>query len=73
MRIRLLAAPIVAGALIAAGLTPALAAGGHPSKVPSFGQHVASMAPEHAREHGAEFGSCVSAMARGLECPHHTH
>jgi hypothetical protein len=31
---------------------------------------VAGMAPEHAIAHGADFGACVSAMARGMACPH---
>jgi len=42
-----------------------------PGGGPAFGQHVASMAPEHPREHGRMFGECVSAMARGEDCPHH--
>jgi hypothetical protein len=36
----------------------------------AFGQHVAGMAPEHARMHGAMFGQCVSTMARTGTCPH---
>ncbi len=71
MRIKLLVVPIVVGALVAAGAGQALAADVRPGGGPSFGQHVASMAPEHPRERGAEFGACVSAMVRGLECPHH--
>ena len=38
----------------------------------AFGQHVAEMNPEHARDHGAEFGACVSAMARTGERRHHS-
>ena len=30
----------------------------------SIGNHVSHMAPEHAREHRAMFGECVSQMAR---------
>lgn len=37
----------------------------------AFGQHVAGMAPEHPREHGAMFGACVSTMATTGNCPHH--
>ncbi len=59
---------VAAGAfLLAAPATQALAA----PPEPPLGQYVAGMAPKHPREHGAEFGPCVSAMARGLECPHH--
>ena len=36
----------------------------------AFGQHVSSMAPEHPREFGAQFGACVSLIARGLPCGH---
>ena len=42
-----------------------------PGNGPEFGQHVSSMAPEHAREHGAHFGGSVSDMARGKDCGHH--
>lgn len=42
-----------------------------PGAGPAFGRHVAQMAPEHARDHGALFGQCVSAMASTGECPHH--
>jgi hypothetical protein len=38
---------------------------------PGFGRHVSDMAPEHPMEHGAEFGQCVSLMARTGLCPHH--
>lgn len=38
---------------------------------PGFGTHVSEMAPDHPRADGAEFGACVSAMARGESClPH---
>ncbi len=36
-----------------------------------FGQHIASMAPGHPRDHGPMFGACVSAMATTDNCPHH--
>jgi hypothetical protein len=36
----------------------------------AFGQHVAGMAPEHARLHGEMFGRCVSTMARTGTCPY---
>jgi hypothetical protein len=41
-----------------------------PGDGPAFGRHVASVAPEHPREGGAEFGACVSTMARGEAWPH---
>lgn len=65
---------VVFSAAIAGALMPLGArAMEHPSPGggPEFGQHVASMAPEHPREHGRMFGQCVSAMARGEDCPHH--
>jgi hypothetical protein len=37
----------------------------------AFGQHVASMAPEHPRSHGPAFGECVSTLATTGTCPHH--
>ena len=37
----------------------------------AFGQHVASMAPEHPSDHGALFGECVSGLAVSGTCPHH--
>lgn len=42
-----------------------------PGGGPAFGQHIASMAPEHPRAHGRMFGECVSSMARGEGCAHH--
>ncbi|KZK16593.1 hypothetical protein A3962_14655 [Meiothermus taiwanensis] len=41
-----------------------------PGGGPDFGKHVSGMAPEHPREHGAQFGACVSSMARGEGCVH---
>lgn len=38
----------------------------------AFGEHVSSMAPERPRDHGREFGECVSSMARTGTCPHHS-
>jgi hypothetical protein len=35
----------------------------------AFGQHVATMAPEHAIVQGVEFGQCVSSTARTGTCP----
>jgi hypothetical protein len=45
----------------------------HRGDGPGFGDHVSEMAPEHPRMHGHMFGECVSSMARGIDCPHHTH
>ena len=36
----------------------------------AFGKHVFSMAPEHPKLSGPEFGECVSTMARTGSCPH---
>jgi hypothetical protein len=36
----------------------------------AFGKHVSSMAPEHPKMGGVEFGVCVSTMARTGSCPH---
>jgi hypothetical protein len=57
-------------ALLVGATAPALAEDVAPGGGSAFGQHVAGMAPEHAVAHGADFGACVSAMARGLACPH---
>ena len=51
--------------------TRVLASEPSPGGGPSFGQHAASMAPEHPLElGGADFGACVSALASGETCPH---
>ncbi|GBD20785.1 hypothetical protein HRbin28_01233 [bacterium HR28] len=66
--------------IIVALLAVALAAVGPnvvATKTPSphagtpFGQHIASMAPDHPRTHGRLFGECVSTMATTGTCPHH--
>jgi hypothetical protein len=57
-------------ALLDGATAPALADDVAPGAGNAFGQHVTGMAPEHAVAHGADFGACVSAMARGLACPH---
>ena len=62
-------AMLTAGLLLGAA-APGLAQDVAPGGGNAFGQHVAGMTPEHAIAHGAEFGACVSAMARGLDCPH---
>ena len=36
----------------------------------AFGEHVSGMAPEHPRDHGLDFGKCVSTMAQTGVCPH---
>jgi hypothetical protein len=67
---RLVVVVALALGLIVATAAPTLAQEVAPGGGNAFGQHVAGMAPEHAIKHGAEFGACVSAMARGLGCPH---
>jgi hypothetical protein len=66
---------VVGVAVMTVGLVLGVAAPGVAQDVApgggnDFGQHVADMAPEHAIAHGADFGACVSAMARGQECRH---
>jgi hypothetical protein len=64
---------IVVGLVLAASLVGVDPAGAHevaPGGGSAFGQHVAGMAPEHARAHGPHFGACVSAMAQNEDCPH---
>jgi len=68
MRRRFIVVAALAGSLLGIGAAPAIADDVTPS--PDFGQHVSDMAPEHALADGAEFGVCVSAMARGADCPH---
>jgi hypothetical protein len=65
-------AAITSAALVvlALGTSPVGAEDVAPGGSNAFGQHVASMAPEHAIEHGADFGACVSTMARTGTCPH---
>jgi hypothetical protein len=66
---RLVAVAALTLGLMVATAAPALAQEVIPGGGNAFGQHVAGMAPEHAIQHGAEFGACISAMARGLDCP----
>lgn len=68
MRRKFILVAALAGSLLGIGATPTLADEVTPS--PDFGQHVSGMVPEHALADGAAFGACVSAMARGIECPH---
>jgi hypothetical protein len=37
-----------------------------------FGQHVASMTPDHPRDHGPMFGNCVSMLATTGSCQHNS-
>lgn len=37
---------------------------------PELGKHVSSIAPEHPRTSGADFGECVMEMAITGDCPH---
>lgn len=60
---------LIVSVLTLGGVQTSLAA--EPAGGPAFGQHVAGMAPEHAIEHGARFGACVSAMAT-TGWPHQT-
>jgi hypothetical protein len=67
---RLVGVAALAAALLVGATVPAMADEVAPGGGNAFGQHVAGIAPEHAIAHGADFGACVSAMARGLPCPH---
>jgi hypothetical protein len=58
----------VTATLLGVGASPALADSVSPS--PAFGQHVSSVAPEHALASGAMFGDCVRTMARTGTCSH---
>ncbi len=60
---------VIAAALAFAGTLPAAAIGECPDPGPDFGPHIAEMTPDHALEHGADFGGMVSAMAQGEEHP----
>lgn len=53
-------------------VVPAFAQTVAPGGGDAFGEHVSSMAPEHPRDHGREFGECVSSMAQTGTCPHHS-
>ena len=68
MRTTLVAGIAVLFAIV--GAVPARAEEIAPGGGNAFGQHVASMAPEHAIAHGVDFGQCVSSMARTGTCPH---
>ena len=57
-------------AVLALGASPVSAEEVAPGGGNTLGQHVASMTPEHAIEHGADFGRCMSTMARTGACPH---
>lgn len=67
---RLVGVAVLTAGLVLGAAAPVLAHDVAPGGGNDFGQHVAGMAPEHAIAHGADFGACVSAMARGLDCPH---
>jgi hypothetical protein len=69
---RLVGVAAFTAALLIGTAVPGLVQDVTPGGGNDFGQHVAGMAPEHAIAHGADFGACVSAMARGLPCPHIT-
>ncbi len=61
--------PLVA--LVFTGLftAPVYAMDNMPYLEPSFGQHIATMTPEHPKIHGVMFGQMVSSMAQGISCP----
>jgi len=69
---RVVGVVVLTGGLLLGAAAPGLAqeVTPGPGGGSGFGQHVAGMAPEHAIAHRADFGACVSAMARGLPCPH---
>ena len=67
---RLLGVAVLTVGLVVGAAAPALAEDVAPDGGNDFRQHMAGMAPAHAIAHGADFGACVSAMARGLACPH---
>ena len=67
---RLVAVGVLTAGLVLSAAAPGVAHEAAPGGRSDFGQHVAGMAPEHAIAHGADFGACISAMARGLDCPH---
>ena len=67
---RVIGVGVLTAGLVLAAAAPGVAHEAAPGGGSAFGQHVAGMAPEHAIAHGADFGACVSAMARGLDCPH---
>lgn len=57
---------LMTGLMVAPAFAETVAPGGGSA----FGEHVSSMAPEHPRDHGGEFGECVSTMARTGSCSH---
>jgi hypothetical protein len=67
---RVIGVEVLSVGLVLAAAAPGVAHEAAPGGGSAFGRHVAGMAPEHAIAHGADFGACVSAMARGLDCPH---
>jgi hypothetical protein len=67
---RVVAVGVLSAGLVLAAAAPGVAHEAAPGGGSDFGQHVAGTAPEHAIAHGVDFGACVSAMARGLVCPH---
>ena len=67
---RLVGVTVLTVGLVLGAAAPGIAQEVAPGGGNAFGQHVAGMAPEHAIAHRADFGACVSAMARGLACPH---
>ena len=56
---------VLALVLTGAVVPPALAADLCPEPEPEFGEHIASMAPEHPPGLGRVFGEMISTMASG--------
>ena len=65
---KLLTVLVISAAALLGATAPALAQ--PPGGGNGFGQHVREMTPDHAIEHGAGFGDCVSMMASSGECGH---
>ena len=58
------------GGMLVAGAAPTFADPPSLGRGPAFGQHVSGMALEHATDHRAMFGECVSTMAQAESCDH---
>ena len=69
MMSRLMAIVAVVVLMVGLMVAPALAETVAPGGGRAFGEHVSSMAPEHPKMGGVEFGTCVSTMARTGTCP----
>lgn len=70
MMSRLVAIVVVVVLMGGLMVAPAFADTVVPGGGSAFGAHVSSMAPEHPKMGGREFGECVATMARTGSCPH---